>query len=607
MKKIAIIILLAGLTSLLAAKAQTNAGTVTPPAEANALAAPVTQVPAVPGTNPTAVELAPAPLPAATTNEVATTPGTNTVPTAAAPTAPAGTNSPAAASAPVIPLIHFSDVPITTAIESLARQAGINYMLDPKIGYGLPDANGQIKSEPQLSIRWEAITAENALMALLDNYGMQLVRNKNTTIARISLKDPLAPPPLVTRVVQLKYASTTNMVDAIQSVLTDKRSKVLPDSRTSQIVVSATEPEQTSVDTLIAQLDKPTKQVLIEARFVEIQSNPQTSKGIDWSGTLAGQNVSFGNGVTGAKSTSSGSSGGSSTISGTTTSLPGTPVTTTFGGHTITTTPESSSATVLSSLVQGSTQPGGVSWNTLSGLSPAIGFLNADGVQAVISFLNVSKDARTISTPRLVTLDNQLARISVTRGIPVINVSAGTVQTAGGSSVTYSNVGTVLEVTPRISANDFIWLKVVPEISVNPGDSTRVIGGQIYSAPLFDCRKIETQVLIPNANTLVMGGLVNDSPSSQSSKVPLLGDIPYLGYAFRSETKSLNKQNLIIFITPTIVKDNDFQPNSSDYLSTAPNSADLKSPVKFNPNSSWDTTKTPDWSNPSNSKPAGKQ
>ena len=607
MKKIAIIILLAGLTSLLAAKAQTNAGTVTPPAEANALAAPVTQGPAVPGTNPTAVELAPAPLPAATTNEVATTPGTNTVPTAAAPTAPAGTNSPAAASAPVIPLIHFSDVPITTAIESLARQAGINYMLDPKIGYGLPDANGQIKSEPQLSIRWEAITAENALMALLDNYGMQLVRNKNTTIARISLKDPLAPPPLVTRVVQLKYASTTNMVDAIQSVLTDKRSKVLPDSRTSQIVVSATEPEQTSVDTLIAQLDKPTKQVLIEARFVEIQSNPQTSKGIDWSGTLAGQNVSFGNGVTGAKSTSSGSSGGSSTISGTTTSLPGTPVTTTFGGHTITTTPESSSATVLSSLVQGSTQPGGVSWNTLSGLSPAIGFLNADGVQAVISFLNVSKDARTISTPRLVTLDNQLARISVTRGIPVINVSAGTVQTAGGSSVTYSNVGTVLEVTPRISANDFIWLKVVPEISVNPGDSTRVIGGQIYSAPLFDCRKIETQVLIPNANTLVMGGLVNDSPSSQSSKVPLLGDIPYLGYAFRSETKSLNKQNLIIFITPTIVKDNDFQPNSSDYLSTAPNSADLKSPVKFNPNSSWDTTKTPDWSNPSNSKPAGKQ
>ena len=74
-----------------------------------------------------------------------------------------------------IPLIQFSDVPITTAIENLARQAGINYMLDPKIGYGQPDQNGQVKPEPTLSIRWENITAENALLALLDNYGLQLV------------------------------------------------------------------------------------------------------------------------------------------------------------------------------------------------------------------------------------------------------------------------------------------------------------------------------------------------------------------------------------------------------------------------------------------------
>ena len=574
MKKIIPIILLAGLASLLAAKAQTNVGTVTP----------------------AAATLTPTPQPTETTNDVATATSTNSTPPVAATEAmaPANTNSPATTGSPVIPLIHFSDVPITTAIESLSRQAGINYMLDPKIGYGLPDANGQIKSEPQLSIRWENITAESALMALLDNYGMQLVRNKNTAITRITLKDPLAPPPLITRVVQLKFASTSNMVDAVQSVLSDKRSKVIPDVRTSQIIISATDPEQTAIDTLIAQLDKPTKQVLIEARFVEIQSNPQSSKGIDWSGTFGGQNVSFGNGV--LQSNNKQGNSGSSPNS------PSTASTTTIG-----TTGSSSSTTTIGSVAQPSTQAGGLSWNTLSGLTPAIGFLNADGVQAVISFLNTSKDARTISTPRLVTLDNQLARISVSRGIPVINVSAGTVQTAGGSSVTYSNVGTTLEVTPRISANDFIWLKVVPEISVNPGDSTRIIGGQVYSAPLFDTRRIETQVLIPNANTLVMGGLVNDSPSSQTTKVPLLGDIPYLGNAFRSETKSLNKQNLIIFITPTIVKDTDFHPNTSDYLNTTTETAELKSPVKFNQNSWWDTTKTSDWSNPSSSKSADKK
>ena len=595
MKKTATIILLAGLSIMLAARAQTNVAPGNPPLDA------VANTNALSGSNiPAAVVLSSAPAPAMATNETPAAPGTNAAPAAPSPAmaTAADTNSPAPAGGPVIPLIHFSDVPITTAIESLARQAGINYMLDPKIGYGQADQSGQIKTEPQLSIRWEAITPESALMALLDNYGLQIVRDKKTSIARITLKDPLAPPPLITRVVQLKFASTSNMVDAVQSVLSDKRSRVIPDTRTSQIVVSATDPEQVSVDTLIAQLDKPTKQVLIEARFVEVQSNPSTSKGIDWSGTLAGQNVSFGNGVTGSKAGGTGGSG-----SGSTSTLNGTPVTssTTYPGGAVTTTttsPSSTPQTSLSSVIQGSQSPGGLSWNTLSGLTPAIGFLNADGVQAVISFLNTSKDAQTVSTPRVVTLDNQKATLSVSRGIPVINVTAGTVQSAGGSSVTYSNVGTFLEVTPRISANNFIWLKVVPEISVFAGPDNQTIGGLLYSAPLFDSRKIETQVLIPDGNTLVMGGLVNDSPVSTSTKVPVLGDIPFLGHAFRSESKSLNKDNLIIFITPTIVQDTDFRPNPTDFLQATPNSSGFKSPVKFDANSAWDTTKTRDWSNP---------
>ena len=74
-------------------------------------------------------------------------------------------------------------------------------------------------------------------------------------------------------------------------------------------------------------------------------------------------------------------------------------------------------------------------------------------------------------------------------------------------------------------------------------------------------------MLIPNGNTLVMGGLVQDNPTASYSKVPVLGDIPGLGWAFRSETKSMTKDNLIIFMTPTIIKDSDFQPHSStDYL-----------------------------------------
>src|SRR5579859_7241130 len=158
----------------------------------------------------------------------------------------AGTTS----NAPVVLPIQFQDVPITTAIENLARQAGINYLLDPKIGYGQPDQNGQIKAEPALSIRWENVTAEQALLALLNNYDLQLVMDPRTKIGRISIKDPTAPPPLITRVVQLKYASTSNMVQSVQAAFTDRRSHVFPDVRTSQLVVVATENEQDEVDQL---------------------------------------------------------------------------------------------------------------------------------------------------------------------------------------------------------------------------------------------------------------------------------------------------------------------------------------------------------------------
>ena len=616
-----------------AASNETAAATATNPPAAPAVSA--NESPAAAASNETAAATAtnPPAAPAVSTNEspavaassetagaTATNPpvvaatGTNESPAAAASNETAGaiatnppvaaatgtnespsmtTNTPQAAAAATIPLIQFQDVPITTAIENLARQAGINYLLDPKIGYGQPDVNGQIKPEPTLSIRWENITAQQALLALLDNYNLQLVEDRRTRIARITTKDPTAPPPLSTRVIQLKYASTSNMVDSIQASLTDKRSKVLPDMRTSQLVVVATEQEQEAVDTLINQLDKPTRQVLIETKLVEISSNPTTAKGVDWSGTLAAQHVTFGNG-----SLASGE---------TTVTVPGTPISigspTPGGGHSSggSVTPAYTKSTIFD-VSQGA---GGFSWNTLSGLTPGIGFLNADGASAVMHFLNAAYDAQIVSTPRIVTLDNQTATIEVTRGFPVISMSGGTQNSAGSSSVTYSNVGTILEVTPRISANDYIWLKVVPVVSSHFGDViVTVVGGgnnqsSSYAVPEFDYRKIDSQVMIPNGNTLVMGGLVQDNPTASYSKVPVLGDIPGLGWAFRSESKATTKDNLIIFLTPTIIQGSDFQPASSaaaDFLQSKPSV--MKN--RMNPTTVWDGAEPGgDWSNPS--------
>jgi type II secretory pathway component GspD/PulD (secretin) len=549
--------LLVGLTCALNTQAQTNEATASVPADTNS--APIAVL--------TETNATPAPV--------------------VTETAPAVDTNPPVVVAVGIPQIKFSDVPITTAIENLARLAGINYMLDPKIGYGLADANGQVKVEPTLSIRWENITAENALIALLDNYGLQLIHDKKTGIDRITLKDPTAPPPLFTKVIQLKYASVSNLLDAAQSVLTDKRSKVLTDARSSQLVVVGTDPEQQAVETLVAQLDKPTRQVLIETRLVEISSNPRTQKGVDWSGTLQAQQVTFGNGnSSGAFTTSFPGTGGG--VNGS-----GNPVSGGTGSSTV--------GTVVNQVGNG-----GFSWNTQSGTTPGIGFLNASGMSAVLSFLNSSADAQIMSTPRIVTLDNELATISVTRGYPVFNVSAGSANNAGGSSVAYSNVGTILHVTPRISANDYIWLKVTPEVSSFFGNFSQTTGGgttatgqsttQVLTAPVFDYRTLTTQVLIPNSNTLVMGGLVQDNPKGTYTKVPVLGDMPGLGYLFRSEDKELNKDNLLIFITPTIVKDNDFQTSKSgDFLNSKP--VILKQVM--NPNKGWDSAQPAgDWTDP---------
>jgi general secretion pathway protein D len=408
-----------------------------------------------------------------------------------------------------------------------------------------------------------------------------LIEDKNTHIARITTKDPSAPPLLITRVVQLKYSSVSNMFVAVQSVFSDKRSKVLPDSRTSQLVVVATDPEQSAVDTLVAQLDTPTRQVLIEAKLVEISSNPSTKKGIDWSGTLSGQNVAFGNNLNATPTTLSPGYLG-------------------FPAGQAITNGQSPVLGINQELANLVNKPS-VAANTAAGFG-AIGFLNADGVNAVISFLNASAEAQVVSSPRIVTLDNESATISVTRAFPVINVTASTANTTAGSSIAYSNVGVVLTVTPRISANDYIWLKVIPDVSQFFNVQSTIIAGATYQADVFDFRHIETQVMIPNANTLVMGGMVQDSPNSSYTKVPFLGDIPFLGYAFRSENKSISKDNLLIFITPTIVKDTDFQPVTTSFLKSR--ASTMKPPL--NPNSMWEGAAPYDWSNPQNTDPAEK-
>ncbi len=439
----------------------------------------------------------------------------------------------------ILPLVQFEDAPLVDVIKTLARQANLNVIFDPRV---TSVGEGGKSPYPPVSIRLENVTAQNVLEAVLNNNNLRLERDPKTKISRVTVKDPAAAEPLLTKIYQLKYAYPSNLVAVIRPIVTT-RSQIVPDTRTSQLILVATEKELLDVDSLIEKLDTATKQVLIEARILETTKSPSSAKGINWQGTFGGQNVTFGNNVNGGQ-------GGrySHDVAYATNSAAGGFIRTdTYGANNLVNNP-------------------GLLADTMKGFNPRTAFLDADGVHAVLSWFNQETDAELIATPRTVTSDNTTATISVAREIPILTFTSGGSLSGPTVNVTYTNLGTILTVTPRISANNNIALKVVPEVSDVESVDHQVIDGKDFTANIFLIRKAETQVLIPSGNTLVMAGLIKDNANKTQTKVPVLGDVPGLGYLFRSNSKDRRKSNLIVFITPTIVTDEDFAPTQTEFL-----------------------------------------
>ena len=467
----------------------------------------------------------------------------------------------------VVPLIVIDDVPLVDAVKNLARQAGLNYLPDPKLL--------SLSNQPNVTLRLENQTAQDALMAVIDTYNLQIINDPRSKIARITVKDPKAEDPLFSHIIQLKYTQPTNIVDIIKKSISP-RGNVMGDARTSQLIVISTEKEFPAVEEMVARLDTPSRQVLIEAQLWETSQNPRSVKGIDWSGTLAAQNVSYGNGRVVAPSR-------------TETIRPGVPQTiTTPGGGSTTIQPKS---TTIENTVYDPTR-GGITLDNVKGFHPSTAFLNADGLNAVIHFFNTDNDTEVVATPRAVTLDNMPATLSVTRAFPIFKITPGSQNSPAGSEVTYTNLGTILNVTPHITANSNISLKVIPEVSDVAFVDRQIINGLANSANVYAIRRMETHVMIPSGNTLVLGGLISDATKNSINKVPIFGDIPGLGALFRKSDKSRDKANLVVFITPTIVGDYDYQLAESEFLQTkAPKPRESKE-------SFMDSAKPYDWTKP---------
>jgi type II secretory pathway component GspD/PulD (secretin) len=505
----------------------------------------------------------------------------------------------------VVDLVAFDAVSLPDAIRTLALQAGLNIQFDPKLINGVgPD--GRPITPPTVTEKWHKVTAMQALQALLDNWGWQLQWDPRTKIGRVTARDPAALEPLVVVVIPLRYSEPTNIITEVATTLS-LRSSIIPDRRTRQLIIRTTEKEVPGVEALVAKLDSATRQVLIEAKIVETTKDITSAKGVNWTGTLAAQHVSFGNGLT-SGTTSSGSTGTSGTGPGSTTTLPGGTTTPLPGGGSSGVSSIVSNLTSLTTVIPGNpASGGGFSLSTAHGITPATAFLSADGLSAVLSFLNTDADTKSIAFPRTVTLDGVQTELMVVQNVPVFvqTQSAPAGGSASGLATIQPNydlkvngailneVGVKLTVTPRCAGPTNVLLDLRPEISQQDAQiATDTLAGQVNTAPIFDRRTIITSAAVPSGYTLVLGGLDQDVVTKTYTKVPFLGDLPGLGYAFRSDSRSHTKDIILIFVTPTIIQDIDFQPGQSTFLARKQSAP---SNIK---ESSWDTGEPYDWTKP---------
>ena len=298
--------------------------------------------------------------------------------------------------------------------------------------------------------------------------------------------------------------------------------QIQADPTTNSLIITAPEPQYRQLRAVIDKLDGRRAQVLVESLIVEVNANKLTEFGIQWQSVLG----SKGDGVMGAIGTNSGAAGAN--IIGLT-------------------------AGILQGGTAAATAVGKLGGGLNLALAPRINGQYYLG--ALANFLQNSGDSNVLSTPNLMTLDNEEARIVIGKSVPFVT---GSYANTGGNNgavnpfttVERKDVGLMLRVRPQINENGTVKMYIYQEIS-KVDDATR----QDKDGPTTSKRSIESNVLVEDGSIIVIGGLLEDSYSQAEDKVPVMGDIPVLGNLFRSENRERKKTNLMVFLRPVVVRD----------------------------------------------------
>jgi len=310
--------------------------------------------------------------------------------------------------------------------------------------------------------------------------------------------------PTTMRVYSLNYAEVEKLKDKIQTLLSPAGSFTF-DARTNKAVVSDTGEVLEKVDRVIRAFDAPDGEVLIESKIVKVELTDEMSWGIDWQRVLSGVDTTA-----------------------------------------------RSNFRVLNDIVGG------------SATGAALRFLATPSGNAQIILEALQKIAKTdtLSSPRIMVSNNQEARILI--GTKEAVVTTTTTVPATGSTITapsiqYVDVGTKLYVTPNIKRDGHIQMKIHPEVS-----TATVQTFQTNRIPIVTSTEAETNVLVKSGTTLIIGGLIETKDDRTRNQLPLLGNIPIIGLAFKSVQNTKKKTELVVFLTPQIIL-----PDGSPYVPPA--------------------------------------
>lgn len=403
--------------------------------------------------------------------------------------------------------LNFQDIEVRSVLQLIADFTNLNLVASDTVQGGI-------------TLRLQNVPWDQALDLVLKTKGLD--KRKVGNVLLVAPADEIAArerqelesqkqiadlAPLRRELLQVNYAKAADIAKLFQSVTSaeakaDERGTITVDERTNNIIAYQTQDRLDELRRIVAQLDIPVRQVMIEARIVEANVDYDKSLGVRWGGSVQNQGNWNTSGVTNGSSTTIGTPGSTST-----------------------------------------NQPFvdmGAAGNT-SGIG--IAFIT-DNVLLDLELTAMEKtgNGEIVSQPKVVTSDKETAKILKGTEIPYQEASS-----SGATSVSFKEASLSLEVTPQITPDN----RIIMEVKVTKDEPDYL--NKVQEVPPIKKNEVNAKVLVNDGETIVIGGVFSNTQSKVVDKVPFLGDVPYLGRLFRRDLVSEKKSELLVFLTPRIM------------------------------------------------------